>query len=170
MRVTLGDANGLLYQIVRHQTPNSPAFHDITSGCANPFCAGPGYDLVTGLGSPDAWNIAADLNAQIETNIESEVVWGYNAGNNIVNLVAARNKSDSPGWQVMNVTSVIQTLTNQSLNLTANTGQPAVVSYPTNGDGTEMDVFALTSVNGVASFAAGLDNSEVEPNGVEFPY
>ncbi len=28
------------------------AFRDIVTGCAGAFCAGPGYDLVTGIGTP----------------------------------------------------------------------------------------------------------------------
>jgi kumamolisin len=31
----------------------SPAFHDVTSGSNGAYVAGPGYDQVTGLGSPD---------------------------------------------------------------------------------------------------------------------
>jgi subtilase family serine protease len=27
-------------------------FHDIVTGCANPYCAGPGYDPPTGIGTP----------------------------------------------------------------------------------------------------------------------
>ena len=45
-----------LYQL------NASALHDITSG-SNGFSAGPGYDLCTGLGSPNVWNLARDLAA-----------------------------------------------------------------------------------------------------------
>jgi kumamolisin len=38
-------------------TPATPIFHDIVEG-GNPFIASPGYDLVTGIGTPDFWNIA----------------------------------------------------------------------------------------------------------------
>ncbi len=30
-----------------------PTFHDVTLGSNGAYAAGPGYDLVTGLGSPD---------------------------------------------------------------------------------------------------------------------
>jgi len=36
-------------------------FHDIVEGSNGPFFAGPGYDLVTGIGSPDFWNLAQVL-------------------------------------------------------------------------------------------------------------
>ncbi|HUY89402.1 MAG TPA: S53 family peptidase [Pirellulales bacterium] len=42
-----------LYQLAG-ATGTSADFHDITSGTAGSFSAGPGYDLVTGLGSPVA--------------------------------------------------------------------------------------------------------------------
>jgi kumamolisin len=39
----------------------SSAFHDVTSGTNGNYRAGPGYDLCTGLGSPDVVNLLADL-------------------------------------------------------------------------------------------------------------
>lgn len=39
----------------------APSFHDITVGGNGAYYAAPGYDLVTGIGSVDAWNIAAQL-------------------------------------------------------------------------------------------------------------
>ena len=54
-----GALNPLLYQIARGAT--SPAFHDVTLGGNDVYRAGPGYDLATGLGTPDVANLAADL-------------------------------------------------------------------------------------------------------------
>jgi subtilase family serine protease len=55
---------GLLYpkwaQNALYLTSSSSAFHDITSG-NNGFAAGPGYDLVTGLGSPKAPSVVSAL-------------------------------------------------------------------------------------------------------------
>jgi hypothetical protein len=42
---------------------NSANFHDITTG-SNAYSAGPGYDLVTGLGTPIANNLVLDLTDQ----------------------------------------------------------------------------------------------------------
>jgi kumamolisin len=39
----------------------TPIFHDITQGSNGIYAAQPGYDLVTGIGSIDAWNLANAL-------------------------------------------------------------------------------------------------------------
>jgi hypothetical protein len=59
----------------------------------------------------------------------------------------------SPGWSAP--VDISQTLSNNNsghqispcLSLVTNKGQPAIVSYPTYGDGTEVDVFALATEN-----------------------
>ncbi|MDQ2829339.1 MAG: S53 family peptidase [Chloroflexota bacterium] len=38
-----------------------PPFHDVTVGGNLAYPATPGYDMATGLGTPDAWNLAQDL-------------------------------------------------------------------------------------------------------------
>ncbi len=58
----VGFLNPLLYAIAKGPA-QYPAFHDITVGGNDFFAAGPGYDMVTGLGSPDVWNLARDLAA-----------------------------------------------------------------------------------------------------------
>jgi kumamolisin len=59
---TLGFLNPALYQIAAHPTPY-PAFHDVTQGSNLYYSATPGYDMTTGLGTPDVWNLARDLEA-----------------------------------------------------------------------------------------------------------
>jgi kumamolisin len=59
----VGFFNPLLYALA-DSSPSHPAFHDITIGGNDFYPAGPGYDMVTGLGSPDVWNLARDLAAQ----------------------------------------------------------------------------------------------------------
>ena len=56
---SLGDLNPSLYEI--SQGARLPAFHDVTLGGNAVDDAGPGYDLVTGLGTPDVDNLARDL-------------------------------------------------------------------------------------------------------------
>lgn len=51
----------LLYAVA--STPSQPAFHDVVRGGNRYYAAGPGWDASTGLGSPDAWNLARDLAA-----------------------------------------------------------------------------------------------------------
>ncbi len=61
----LGELNPLLYHIYSDPTAYAADFHDVTVGnnaLAGPgFPAGPGYDLPTGLGSPNAANLFASL-------------------------------------------------------------------------------------------------------------
>jgi kumamolisin len=57
-----GFLNPALYHFAATTQPY-PAFHDVTVGTNLYYPAGPGYDLATGLGTPDAWNLARDLEA-----------------------------------------------------------------------------------------------------------
>jgi kumamolisin len=56
----VGFANPRLYRLASGSPP-FPAIHDVTVGTNDFYPAGPGYDMVTGLGTPDAWNLARDL-------------------------------------------------------------------------------------------------------------
>ncbi|MBJ7337313.1 MAG: peptidase S53 [Mycolicibacterium sp.] len=55
----IGDINPLLYRIA--QGAPLPAFRDVTLGGNAVDLAGPGYDLVSGLGTPDTDNLARNL-------------------------------------------------------------------------------------------------------------
>lgn len=61
-RPELGFFNPTLYELARTPQPDAP-FHDVTVGGNDFYAATPGYDLVTGLGSPDVDNLARDLSA-----------------------------------------------------------------------------------------------------------
>jgi kumamolisin len=58
----VGFFNPILYHLANSQEA-FPPFHDITVGGNDYYLATPGYDMVTGLGSPDVWNLAQDLSA-----------------------------------------------------------------------------------------------------------
>ena len=58
----VGFMNPALYALANNPQP-FPPFHDILVGSNLVYRATPGYDLATGLGSPDAWNLARDLEA-----------------------------------------------------------------------------------------------------------
>lgn len=58
----IGFANPLLYRL-SNASPPYPPFHDVTVGGNDFYRATPGYDLVTGLGSPDVWNLVRDIRA-----------------------------------------------------------------------------------------------------------
>lgn len=55
----IGDLNPLLYRIAKGAP--LPAFRDVTLGGNAVASAAPGYDLVTGLGTPDVENLAKNL-------------------------------------------------------------------------------------------------------------
>ncbi|MDT5065327.1 MAG: kumamolisin [Mycobacterium sp.] len=55
----IGDINPLLYQIA--EGAPFPAFRDVTLGGNAVDTAGPGFDLVSGLGTPDVENLARNL-------------------------------------------------------------------------------------------------------------
>ncbi len=56
----IGYTNPMLYMLFNAQQ-SFPAFHDITTGNNLYYPATAGYDLASGMGSPDVYNIARDL-------------------------------------------------------------------------------------------------------------
>ncbi|GCE24044.1 S53 family peptidase [Dictyobacter kobayashii] len=56
----LGNAHQSFYNLYNNSQTYTP-FHDVTTGNNLYYNAGPNYDLATGLGTPNAWNIARDL-------------------------------------------------------------------------------------------------------------
>jgi kumamolisin len=66
LRATIGQPVGfldpLLYQLAG-TAQAYPPFHDITSGTNGAYSCSVGWDPVTGLGSPDGWNLARDIAA-----------------------------------------------------------------------------------------------------------
>ncbi|MCV7176451.1 S53 family peptidase [Mycolicibacterium sphagni] len=71
----LGDINPLLYRAA--QGSKRPGFHDITKGGNAVDNPGPGYDLVTGLGSPITDNLAQNL---LEVQKAGSVAAGFAPG------------------------------------------------------------------------------------------
>ena len=59
-KAVVGSANPVLYGLFNTQQ-QLPAFQDVTSGNNLHYNAGPGYDMASGIGSPDVDNIAHDL-------------------------------------------------------------------------------------------------------------
>jgi kumamolisin len=55
----LGDLNPLLYRIAAGAA--KPAFHDVVLGGNAVNTARPGYDLVSGLGTPNVDNLVHDV-------------------------------------------------------------------------------------------------------------
>jgi kumamolisin len=59
---TLGSASAALYHLF-NTAQVFPAYHDITSGNNLFYPATANYDLASGIGTPDVWNLARDLSA-----------------------------------------------------------------------------------------------------------
>lgn len=57
----LGQANPTLYKAF-NTTQTYPAYHDITSGNNLYYPATPDYDMASGIGTPDAYNLIRDIN------------------------------------------------------------------------------------------------------------
>lgn len=57
----LGQANPVLYQMFNTTQPYN-AYHDITSGKNLYYPATAGYDMASGIGTPDAYNLIRDIN------------------------------------------------------------------------------------------------------------
>jgi kumamolisin len=57
---TLGQANPALYTLF-NSAQQYPPFHDVTTGTNLYYPATPGYDVASGIGSPDVYNLARDL-------------------------------------------------------------------------------------------------------------
>jgi len=60
-KAVLGYANPQLYSIFNNNSQPYSAFHDINSGNNLFYSATVSYDLASGIGSPDAYNLARDL-------------------------------------------------------------------------------------------------------------
>ncbi len=56
----VGFFNPILFRLASSSVPYPP-FHDVTLGGNDFYAATPGYDMTTGLGSPDVYNLARDL-------------------------------------------------------------------------------------------------------------
>jgi Pro-kumamolisin, activation domain/Subtilase family len=56
----LGFVAPILYRLASTRQPYPP-FHDVVAGGNRYFRAAPGWDYVTGLGSPNVWNLARDM-------------------------------------------------------------------------------------------------------------
>ncbi len=59
-KMPLGYLNPTLYTLY-NKLQRYPAYHDVTTGDNRFYKATIGYDLATGIGTPDAWNLARDL-------------------------------------------------------------------------------------------------------------
>ena len=62
----LGLLNPYLYSIYNNKTAYAASFHQVTFGYNGGYQAGPGYNLVTGIGSPNLPGLAAAIKSQAQ--------------------------------------------------------------------------------------------------------
>ena len=74
----LSASNNNLYQDAKWSSPTY--FRDITSGSNGAFSAAPGYDLITGLGSPITWNFTTGIGSDFSISTSPSTIAVQNGG------------------------------------------------------------------------------------------
>jgi len=95
----LGFINPSLYAILNNPTEYAKAFHDVTVGDIDPIQAGPGWDPVTGMGTPDVAALANYLShpsSSLSVSASSNVALGTSASYGPVRIYATVMKGATP--------------------------------------------------------------------------
>lgn len=125
----------MLYQL--DQT-NPSAFHDITSG-NNGYAAGPGYDLVTGLGSPVVNTLVTALGGSSTTSVSK--------------LVFQQAPTTGTAGQVLG-SSVTVAIENQNGQIITNNDSTVTISIGSGPGGfASGSRLSVAAVNGIATFS-----------------
>lgn len=126
----LGQANPALYRLFNTTQPYTP-YHDVTSGNNLFYPATAGYDLASGIGTPDAFNLVLDMNYSPQLIINGgfengSTGWGQSDGQDqfgdLVNSGGAHtglnsawlcgyNYCDDSIWQIFRVPTNVTTVT-----------------------------------------------------------
>ena len=86
----LGLINPELYSILNNTSEYSKAFHDVTTGNNNPNSSGPGWDALTGMGSPNLGVLAdylaptGSLSVSVRNQLSGSLTRSYSYGMSIV--------------------------------------------------------------------------------------
>jgi hypothetical protein len=95
----LGFINPSLYAIMNNPSAYTKAFHDVTVGDIDPLQAGPGWDPVTGMGTPDIAALAYYLShpsPSLSITASSSVALGTSASYAPVHIYATVTKGSTP--------------------------------------------------------------------------
>lgn len=107
----LGLINPTLYSILNNASEYSKAFHDVTVGNNNPNSASPGWDSLTGVGSPNLGELA-----------------NYLAPTGRIDVVAASNVSLGTSASYSNVIEITAHAFYGGANVTSGTGFAEILS------------------------------------------
>ncbi|MGH2458635.1 MAG: protease pro-enzyme activation domain-containing protein, partial [Chloroflexota bacterium] len=121
-KTRLGNASAFIYGVASPSEPYT-AYHDVRTGDNLHYNAGPGYDLATGLGSPDAWSFARDVAVSSPTSLSGGLI--------DFGLVAIG--STSTGESVIFTNGLSQAVTLPTVTVGGET--PGAFSHSTNCDG-----------------------------------
>jgi streptogramin lyase len=84
---SVGTLNALYALLSNTNTINATYLHDITSGSSGTYAAGPGYDLVTGLGTPRADTLIPYLRGAAPGGVRPNITGGNPAGPTAIKAV-----------------------------------------------------------------------------------
>jgi len=128
LNTSLGLLNPILYSIYKNQTLYSKAFHEITFGYNGYYYAKKGYNLVTGLGSPNVGFLANAIKDVLSSkHLE-------------ISVMTAEPNSTYPWYNYNTTFSIISRITYQN-GTTVKTGNFSAYIYTTSG---LLDVVPLT--------------------------
>ncbi len=164
----LGALNPYLYSIYQDEGTYDKAFHQITSGYNGGFQAGPGYNLVTGLGSPDVpalafalKNLAGGLRVTVGTSQSSLGNLPQYTYGDTFTIAATVNDAGGATVSTGSFTAEIDTTAGQlgSLPLSFN-GSSWVANYHV-ASGTPPNTWTIT-VSGSSGGATGQGFTNIE--------
>ncbi|HEY8686330.1 MAG TPA: protease pro-enzyme activation domain-containing protein, partial [Chloroflexota bacterium] len=124
---TAGFANAALYRAATATQPYT-AFHDITSGTNGAYNCGPGWDPVTGLGSPDLYNLARDM---ASTGSGTSTPTPTSSPTSTPTNTPTATATNTPTATPTNTPSPTLTLTSTATPTATQTGTPTAMSTVT---------------------------------------
>ena len=115
---TFGSASAELYKLF-NTTQTYSAYHDVTSGNNLYYPATTGYDLASGIGTPDVWNLARDAAG---ATVSAPTISGFSptsgtvgasvtlTGTNFTGATAVKFNGTSASFTVASATSITTTV------------------------------------------------------------
>ena len=143
---TVGLLGARMYPLI-----GTPSFRDVTSGSNGAYTAGVGYDLVTGLGTPNIGNLATALSTSTAPVMTLQPTGGTINAGSTVTLSALATGTPAPTFQWQFNGANISGATNSSLTVanigTTQRGSYTVIATNSNGSATSTAANLAVSVS-----------------------